>query len=282
MRFDILTLFPGMFEGPFDESMLRRAVERGLITIAVHNIRDFAAGRHRITDDAPYGGGAGMVMKPEPIFAAAEHALSEARAAGQGGDDSAIILLTPQGRLFDQRTAEELAQRRHLVLICGHYEGVDERVREHLATDELSIGDYVLTGGELPAMVLVDVVARLVPGVLGAAESLAEESISGGLLEYPQYTRPPEFRGWTVPEVLLSGNHAAIARWRRDQALLRTLRRRPDLLAQVSLTPADQRFLERAREAEAATDASPDPDPETPSTPGLARPQPPERVDPWC
>ena len=266
MRFDILTLFPGMFQGPFDESMLRRAVERGLITIAVHNIRDFAAGRHRITDDAPYGGGAGMVMKPEPIFAAAEHALAEAQATGQGGEDSAIILLTPQGRLFNQRIAEELARRRHLVLICGHYEGVDERVREHLATDELSIGDYVLTGGELPAMVVVDVVARLVPGVLGAAESLAEESISGGLLEYPHYTRPPEYRGWTVPEVLLSGNHAAIARWRRDQALLRTLRRRPDLLAQVSLTPADQRFLERVREADAAAETSPGSEEQTPSS----------------
>jgi tRNA (guanine37-N1)-methyltransferase len=191
-----------------------------------------------------------MVMKPDPIFAAAEHALAEARAAGQSAEDSAIILLTPQGRLFDQRVAEELAQRQHLILICGHYEGVDERVREHLATDELSIGDYVLTGGELPAMVVVDAVARLVPGVLGAAESLAEESIASGLLEYPQYTRPFDFRGWTVPEVLLSGNHAAIARWRRDQALVRTLQRRPDLLARVELDKADRKTLDRVRPPE--------------------------------
>lgn len=244
MRYDILTLFPAMFEGPFGESMLRRAVERGLIKIAIQNIRDFALDKHRTTDDAPYGGGAGMVMKPEPIFAAVEHVLAEARAAGQGGDDSAIILLTPQGRLFTQKVAEELARRRHLVLICGHYEGVDERVRQHLATDELSIGDYVLTGGELPAMVVVDAVSRLVPGVLGAVESLAEESISSGLLEYPQYTRPLDFRGWRVPEVLLSGNHAAIARWRREQALLRTHQRRPDLLARASLSPADRKYLE--------------------------------------
>lgn len=244
MRFDILTLFPGMFEGPFGESMLKRAVERGLITIAIHNIRDFALDKHHTTDDAPYGGGAGMVMKPDPIFAAAEHALAEARAAGQTEAEPSILLMTPQGRRFDQQIAEDLARRRHLMLICGHYEGVDERVREHLVTDELSIGDYVLTGGELPAMVVVDVVARLVPGVLGASESLAEESISGGLLEYPQYTRPPEFRGWGVPEVLLSGNHAAIARWRREQALLRTLRRRPDLLARADLTPSDRKLLE--------------------------------------
>ena len=266
MRFDILTLFPAMFEGPFGESMLKRAVERGLIAVFIHSIRDFALGRHRVTDDTPYGGGAGMVMKPEPIFAAVEHAIGEARAAGQGGDDSDVILLSPRGRRLDQRIAEELSRRRHLVLICGHYEGIDERVRERLAADELSIGDYVLTGGELPAMVVVDAVARLVPGVLGAAESLAEESISGGLLEYPQYTRPPEFRGLPVPEVLLSGNHAAIARWRREQALLRTLHRRPDLLAGADLTPADRRFLETARQAapERLQPASPERGPEAP------------------
>ncbi len=249
MRFDILTLFPGMFDGPFGESMLRRAIDHGLISIHVHNIRDYAEGRHHVTDDTPYGGGAGMVMKPDPIFACVEAVLALAREADAESDaDRAIVLMSPQGRLFDQKVAEDLATKRHLVLICGHYEGFDERVREHLATDELSIGDYVLTGGELPAMVVVDAVARLVPGVLGAAESLAEESVSSGLLEYPHYTRPPDFRGWTVPEVLLSGNHAAIARWRREQALRRTLRRRPDLLAKADLSASDQKLLDRIRE----------------------------------
>jgi tRNA (guanine37-N1)-methyltransferase len=250
MRFDILTLFPGMFEGPFGDSMLRRAVDRGLISIHVHNIRDYAAGRHHVTDDSPYGGGAGMVMKPEPIFACAARVLELARGAGEEAtdEDRKIVLMTPQGRLFDQQVAEELAQKRHLILICGHYEGVDERVRKHLATDQLSIGDYVLTGGELPAMVVVDAVARLVPDVLGAAESLAEESVSSGLLEYPHYTRPPDFQGWTVPDVLLSGNHAAIARWRREQALRRTLERRPDLLAKADLSSADLKLLARIRE----------------------------------
>lgn len=260
MRFDVLTLFPGMFEGPFGESMLRRAVDRGLISIHVHNIRDYAEGRHHVADDTPYGGGAGMVMKPDPIFACAEAALTLARAAGEdvADDDRAIILMSPQGRLFHQTVAEELARKRHLLLICGHYEGVDERVREHLATDVLSIGDYVLTGGELPAMVVVDAVARLVPGVLGAAESLDEESVSSGLLEYPHYTRPPDYRGWTVPDVLLSGNHAAIARWRREQALRRTLARRPDLLAKIDLSAADQKLLDRIRETNAGEDGGSD------------------------
>jgi len=252
MRFDILTLFPGMFEGPFGESMLRRGADRGHISIHVHNIRDYAQGRHHVTDDTPYGGGAGMVMKPDPIFACAEAVLALAREAGDDAADAdrAIVLMSPQGRLFDQTAAEELARRRHLVLICGHYEGVDERVREHLATDQLSVGDYVLTGGELPAMVVVDAVARLVPGVLGAAESLDEESVSSGLLEYPHYTRPPDFRGWGVPDVLLSGNHAVIARWRREQALRRTLARRPDLLARAELSATDLRLLERIRETD--------------------------------
>ncbi len=204
MHFDIFTLFPGMFQGPFTESILKRAQERGLLSIALHNIRDVTTDRHHIVDDYPYGGGAGMVMKPEPIFAAIE-------AVYQSGP---IILLTPQGRLFNQHIAMELAAEPRLTLLCGHYEGIDERVRQHLVTDEISIGDYVLTGGELAAMIVVDAVSRLLPGVL-AADSTQEESHTSGLLEYPQYTRPPEFRGWRVPDVLLSGHHEQIARWRR-------------------------------------------------------------------
>lgn len=221
MRIDILTLFPGMFRGPFEESILKRGMERGLLGIEVHNIRDFATGRHQVVDDYPFGGGAGMVMKPDPLFAAVESVRRE---------DSRVILMSPQGRPFRQRTAEELSKLEHLVLICGHYEGIDERVREKLVDDELSLGDFVLTGGELPAMVVCDCVARLIPGVLGAEESPVEESFSSGLLEYPHYTRPAEFRGMAVPEVLLSGNHARVDRWRRELSLLRTLRRRPDLL----------------------------------------------------
>ncbi len=238
MRFDVLTIFPEMFRGPFDVSVLRRAVEAGLLTIRVHDIRDFATDRHRTTDDYPFGGGAGMVMKAPPIFDAVEHVRAEARREGWSGDAD-VIALTPVGRPFHQRIAQELAKRDHLILICGHYEGIDERVHQHLVTEEISIGDYILTGGELPAMVLVDAVARLVPGVLGAAESLAEESISSGLLEYPQYTRPAVYRGWRVPSVLLSGNHQAIARWRRAMALQRTYWRRPDLLLRAVLARSD-------------------------------------------
>ena len=241
MRFDIMTIFPGMFVGPFDESIIKRAREKGLVSIDVHNIRDSAGDRHRSTDDYPYGGGVGMVMKPEPIFAAVEAVLKDL--AGSGVERSDIILLAPSGRAFSQQIAQDLAKCEHIILICGRYEGVDERVREHLATDEISIGDYVLSGGEIPAMVVVDAVTRLVPGVLGATESVAEESFATGLLEYPQYTRPPDFRAWQVPEILLSGNHAAIARWQREQSLLRTLRRRPELLARADLTPADKKFL---------------------------------------
>lgn len=243
MRFDILTIFPGMFQGPFDLSVLKRAAAAGLLTIRVHDIRAFATDRHHTTDDYPFGGGAGMVMKAPPIFDAVESVRSEAQREGWTVPP-AVIMLTPVGRRFTQGIAEELAKRDHLVLICGHYEGVDERVHEHLVTDEISIGDYVLTGGELPAMVLVDAVARLVPGVLGAAESLREESISSGSLEYPQYTRPADFRGWTVPSVLLSGDHEAIARWRRAMALLRTYQRRPDLLDRAPLTRGDAEVLE--------------------------------------
>jgi tRNA (guanine37-N1)-methyltransferase len=240
MRFDILTIFPRMFEGPFDESIIKRARDANIVTIAIHNIRDFATDKHRTTDDYPFGGGAGMVMKPEPIFAAAEAVLN---AVQVDPSRRSIILLSASGRPFRQQVAEELAHLEHVVLICGRYEGVDERVADHLATDQLSIGDYVLTGGELPAMVIVDAVSRLLPGVLSSAESTAVESFTAGLLEYPQYTRPAVFRGWQVPEILLSGHHAAVERWRRQRALERTWRRRPDLLASAQLTPEDRAFI---------------------------------------
>ncbi|HSJ57090.1 MAG TPA: tRNA (guanosine(37)-N1)-methyltransferase TrmD [Anaerolineae bacterium] len=238
MQFDILTLFPDMFAGPFSESIIKRAREAGLIRIAIHNIRDYAAGRHQVTDDTPYGGGGGMIMKPEPIFAAAEAVL---------GDDSDVprILLTPQGRILTQQVARALSHERRLLLICGRYEGVDERVHRYLATDEISIGDYVLSGGELPAMVLVDAITRLIPGALGDPAATFEDSHAGGLLEYPHYTRPPVFRNHAVPQVLLSGHHAAIAAWRREQALRRTLTRRPDLLAGAQLSEEDVALLER-------------------------------------
>ncbi|HEX5418300.1 MAG TPA: tRNA (guanosine(37)-N1)-methyltransferase TrmD [Chloroflexota bacterium] len=238
MRFDVLTLFPEMFRGPFDESILKRASEAGHLEIRVHDIRAFTRDRHHTADDAPYGGGAGMVMIAPPIFDAVEAIRDEAAQRGQGSAPW-VVLLAPQGRRFSQQVAEEYARREQLVLICGHYEGIDARVREHLVDDTLSVGDFILTGGELPAMIVVDTVARLIPGVLGASESLAEESISSGLLEYPQYTRPAEYRGWPVPSVLLSGNHAAIARWRRDRALRETYLRRPDLLLHADLTAGD-------------------------------------------
>lgn len=234
MHCDIFTLFPGMFQGPLTESILKRAQERGLLSIALHNIRDATTDKHHIVDDYPYGGGAGMVMKPDPIFASIE-------AVYAGGP---IILLTPQGRLFNQQIAQELAQQPRLTLLCGHYEGIDERAIEHLVTDELSIGDYVLTGGELAAMVVVDAVARLIPHVV-TDESIQEESHSSGLLEYPHYTRPPEFRGWAVPDVLLSGHHEQIARWRRKESLRRTRERRPDLFKKLDLSnKLDKKLLE--------------------------------------
>jgi tRNA (guanine37-N1)-methyltransferase len=240
MHFDIFTLFPGMFQGPLSESILKRAQERGLLSISLHNIRDVTTDKHHIVDDYPYGGGAGMVMKPEPIFAAVE-------AVYQGGP---IILLTPQGRLFNQEIARALAHEPRISLLCGHYEGIDERVREHLVTDELSIGDYVLTGGELAAMVVVDAVARLIPGVLAEGSTL-EESHSSHMLEYPQYTRPPEFRSWRVPDILLSGNHEQIARWRRKESLRRTRQRRPDLFARLDLSSKlDQKLLQELEEEE--------------------------------
>ena len=220
MHIDVVTLFPGMFRGPFDESIVKRAVDRGAVSIGLHNPRDHGLGRHKVVDDYPYGGGAGMVMKPEPLVATVESVRRP---------DSVVVLLTPQGELFQQRLAQELAKAPHLVLICGHYEGVDERVTQIVGAREVSIGDYVLTGGELAAMVVVDAVVRLLPGVLDP-ESVHEESHALGLLEYPHYTRPPEFRGLRVPDVLLSGDHGAIAAWRRRQALLRTFQRRPELL----------------------------------------------------
>ena len=223
IRFDILSVFPGMFASPLAESLIGKARDKGLVDIRFHDIRDYATDRHRMTDDAPYGGGGGMVMKVEPIDRALAAILPDR-------SEGLVILMTPQGEPFTQRRAEELASRPRLVLLCGHYEGVDERVREHLVDRELSIGDYVLTGGELAAMVVVDAVSRLIPGVLGNDASAAEDSFSTGILEYPHYTRPATYRGWPVPEVLLSGNHAEIEAWRRTEALKRTLARRPDLL----------------------------------------------------
>ncbi len=251
MRFDVLTLFPSMFRGPLEESILKRAQESGRLSIALHNIRDYATNKHHVTDDAPYGGGGGMVMKPEPIFAAVEAILpppSPPRQPGggrRGGVGMPIVLLSPQGRLFTQAIAAELSHYQRIILICGRYEGVDERVRQYLATDEISIGDYVLTGGEMAALVIIDAVTRLLPGVLGDPGATFEDSHARGLLEGPHYTRPAVFQGWEVPEVLRSGNHAAIARWRREQALRRTFERRPDLLAQADLTTQDREFLAR-------------------------------------
>ena len=264
LHFDIFTLFPGMFAGVFDDSILARAQEAGIISVALHNIRDYAEGRHRITDDTPYGGGGGMVMKPEPIFRAVETVLAhppgwrlpaggapEAPDARQeapaesGTAAQPIILLSPQGRTFTQKIAQELAEQPRIALICGRYEGFDERVREHLATDELSIGDFVISGGELAAAIVVDAVTRLLPGALGCQTGASDDTFATGLLEYPQYTRPPDFRGYTVPEILVSGDHARVARWRREQSLLRTYRRRPDLLGSVALSDQDRQFLAR-------------------------------------
>jgi len=246
MQIDILTLFPQMFQGPFSVGILKRAIDRGLIQVNIHNIRDYTHDKHHTVDDYAYGGGAGMVLKPEPIFEAVESIKSEV-SLRQGVSELPIILLTPQGRLFCQHIAQELSRYSHLILICGRYEGVDERVGEHLVTDEISIGDYVLGGGELAAMVVVDAVARLLPGVLGSEVSSLDDSHTTGLLEYPQYTRPDIYRGWAVPEVLLSGDHAQVARWRREQAILRTLKRRPELLDKANLSPGERQLLERLK-----------------------------------
>jgi tRNA (guanine37-N1)-methyltransferase len=238
MHFDVFTLFPGIFEGPLQESILKRAQEMGRLSVAIHNIRDYATDKHHTTDDYPYGGGGGMVMKPDPIFAAVEDVLGTALTT------TSVILTSPQGRLFNQAIAWEMAQQARLTIICGRYEGVDERVRQFLVTDQVSIGDYVLTGGELPALVLIDAVTRLLPDVLGDAGATLDDSHTNGLLEYPHYTRPAEFRGHPVPDVLLSGHHAEIARWRRRQALRRTWERRPELLDQAELSSQERQYLE--------------------------------------
>jgi tRNA (guanine37-N1)-methyltransferase len=240
IRFDILTIFPEMFTSFCGCSLLKKALDKGLIEIQLHDIRRHALDKHRMTDDAPYGGGGGMVMKVEPIDRALQ---AVPRLISEG---TPIILLTPQGKRFDQRMAEELAGHRQLVLVCGHYEGVDERVRAHLVNREVSIGDYVLTGGELSAMVVIDAVSRLVPGMLGNCESAGADSFSMGLLEYPHYTRPAVYRGWEVPDVLLSGNHREIEAWRRREALLRTHRRRPDLLDGWGFTAQERLWLDEA------------------------------------
>jgi tRNA (guanine37-N1)-methyltransferase len=229
-----------MFAGPFSSSIIKRARERGLIEINLVNIRDFSANKHHTVDDTPYGGGAGMVMGPEAIFKAVEHVRNQPERAS-----CRVALMCPQGRSLNQALAWDLANEKELIIICGHYEGVDERVREMLITDEISIGDYILTGGELPAMVVVDAVARLIPGVLGEAASVEEESFNAGLLEYPHYTRPKEYRGLAVPDVLLSGHHEEIRKWRRRQSLLRTLLRRPELLSQIALTREDKDILRK-------------------------------------
>ncbi len=236
MLFDVFTLFPEVFIPYLETSILQRARSRGLVDVQLHNIRDWTTDRHHICDDMPYGGGGGMVMKPEPVFMAVESVLGAPPACP-------LILLDPQGRVFTQEIARELTQFSHLGLLCGHYEGIDERIRQHLVTDEISIGDYVLSGGELPALVLIDAITRLIPGALGDPQGAWDDSHATGLLEYPHYTRPIEFRGLGVPDVLLSGDHARIAKWRRQQALLRTRQRRPDLLMKADLSDSDRAFL---------------------------------------
>lgn len=237
MKIHVLSLFPEMFEGVFGASILKKAQEKGAVDLAVSDIRAFSENKHKQVDDYPYGGGAGMVLKPEPMFKAVE-TITEGR-------KPRVILMCPQGERFTQKKAEELAKEEDLVFLCGHYEGYDERIRTHLVTDEISIGDFVLTGGELPAMTVIDAVVRLLPGVLGQADSHIQDSFSTGLLEHPHYTRPADFRGLTVPDVLLSGNHAKIEEWRTEQSLKRTLERRPDLLEALELTPQQQKLLEK-------------------------------------
>lgn len=240
MRFDVFTLLPETLRPYLNASILEKASARGLIEVHLHNIRDYTHDRHHTTDDTPYGGGGGMVMKPEPVFEAVETVLGSPPACP-------VILLTPQGRRFDQKIVTELSKHRQIALISGRYEGFDERIREHLVTDEISIGDYVLTGGELPALILIDAISRLVPGVLGDPTGAEDDSHALGLLEYPHYTRPPAFRGWKVPDVLLSGDHKKVERWRREQSLLRTLARRPDMLETASLSEADKKFLAKQK-----------------------------------
>jgi tRNA (guanine37-N1)-methyltransferase len=237
MHFDVFSLFPDVFAPYLQSSILQRAISNHLLSVDLHDIRKWAPDRHHVTDDTPYGGGGGMVMKPEPVFLAVEEILGRP-------PKCPVILLTPQGRSFNHTVALELSSHDRLALICGRYEGFDERIREHLATDEISIGDFVLTGGELPALILIDALSRLQPGVIGDPDGAQDDSHATGLLEYPHYTRPPDFRGYTVPEVLLSGNHSQISKWRRQQSLIRTLQRRPDLLETADLSLEDRKFLQ--------------------------------------
>ncbi|MCJ7495710.1 MAG: tRNA (guanosine(37)-N1)-methyltransferase TrmD [Deltaproteobacteria bacterium] len=243
MIFDVLTIFPGIFTSPLAESLLKKALDKGLIQIRVKNLRDFTQDKHRMTDDYPYGGGAGMVMKPEPIIRAVEEIKSKE-------PEAQSVLLTPQGERLDQKLAREMSDHKHWILICGRYEGLDERVRMTAVDREISIGDYILTGGEIPALVVIDVVSRHLPGFLGCEQSVEEDSFSHGLLEYPQYTRPQVYRGMAVPEVLISGHHAQIERWRRRESLRRTFLRRPDLLELASLSEEDQAFLRELKSQE--------------------------------
>ena len=245
MKFHILTLFPGMFAGPFDESIIRRGRDKQLIDISLHNIRDYAIDRHQTADDAPYGGGAGMVMKVEPLSACIKSVKAQCPGA-------TVVMTSPQGRRFNHRIAAELASREGLIIICGRYEGIDERVRTLYVEDDISLGDYVISGGEIAAMVIVDAVTRLVPGVLGSDESAATDSFCDGLLEYPQYTRPPEFKGLKVPEILLSGNHELIRKWRRNESLRKTYTLRPDLLSDVELTKEDRKMLAELEQKDGA------------------------------
>jgi tRNA (guanine37-N1)-methyltransferase len=233
-----------MFESPFSAGIFQRAREKGLVTLNTHNFRDWAQDRHHTVDDTVYGGGAGMVLKPEPLFDATEAVIEKVREGGWPGEIP-VVLMTPQGRLFSQRIAEDYASRQHIIILCGAYEGMDERIRVHLATDEISIGDYILSGGELPAMVFINAVVRLIPGVLGSDESALHESHTENLLEHPQYTRPPVFRGWKVPDVLLGGNHKDVDKWRREQSIIRTAIRRPDLLKKAALSPKEKQLIEK-------------------------------------
>jgi tRNA (guanine37-N1)-methyltransferase len=250
MRFDVFTLFPDVFSQYLNSSIMLRAQEGGYLQVEIHNIRDWTTDKHQVTDEPPYGGGGGMVMKPEPIFSAVEDII------GNPPKDP-VILMTPQGEVLTQKRAHDFSQYPRLGIIAGHYEGIDERVREHLVTHEISIGDYVLTGGELPALVLIDVLTRLIPGVLGDPHAVENDSHASGLLEYPHYTRPEEYRGWKVPDILRSGHHANVERWRRDQALKRTLERRPDLLSELELSPEDHDYLNRLRNRDKDSDDPP-------------------------
>lgn len=252
MQFEVFTLLPEVFPAYLDTSIIKRARERGLIQVNIHNIREYTHDKHHTTDDMPYGGGGGMVMKPEPIFEAIESVLGQEAlpTSPEAEANVPVILLTPQGRVFNQSIAKELSQHKKIALLCGRYEGIDERIRENLVTDEISIGDYVLTGGELPALILIDAVSRLLPEVLGDPTGAEDDSHAMGLLEYPHYTRPSEFRGWKVPDVLLSGDHGKIDKWRRQQALMRTLKKRPDMLEKAELTKEDKKFLDGLKNEE--------------------------------